>query len=208
MKKTQVLDWLYRTAAFMEENKTYLTKLDTAIGDADHGNNMHRGFSNVIEQLPKYEEKDIGSICKAVAMVLISKVGGASGPLYGTMFMQAANTVNGKEELSGDDLKKFLKAGLEGIIMRGKASVGDKTMVDAYTPALAAFSDSIENGDDISSALDKAVAASEEGMKSTIPLIAKKGRASYLGERSKDHQDPGATSLTLMLTAMRDASKA
>ncbi len=205
IKKKHILDWLNKSAEVLEEKKSYLTKLDTAIGDADHGNNMNRGFKKVLEQLPTNEKKDIGAILKGVAMSLISTVGGASGPLYGTMFLQAGNSVSGKEELTAEDLKKMLQAGVDGIVMRGKAKIGDKTMIDALEPAVKAYSSAVSAGDELTTALQKAVDAAEKGVEDTIPLIARKGRASYLGERSKGHQDPGATSSYYLLKALRDS---
>ncbi len=203
--KKHILQWLENTANAMEDNRQYLTKLDTAIGDADHGNNMHRGFKKVKEQLPALKGKDIGAILKAVAMTLISTVGGASGPLYGTMFMHAGNKMAGKEELTPKEMGELLAAGLEGVKMRGKASVGEKTIVDALEPAVEAYNQSLGNGSDFQQAMNRAVAACEKGAEETIPMIAKKGRASYLGERSKGHQDPGATSVSFIIKSLNDA---
>lgn len=203
--RDQILQWLEKTAAVLDENKKYLTQLDAAIGDADHGVNMDRGFKKVMTQLPGVSEKDIGTILKTTGMALISSVGGAGGPLYGTFFMRAGQAVGGKDELNGEDLAALLDAGLEGVIQRGKANLEDKTMVDALTPATKAYRQSIESGDSIPDAMGKAVAAAEQGMKDTIPLVARKGRASYLGERSAGHQDPGATSSYLMLNALYEA---
>lgn len=200
-----ILTWLTKSAAVIEENKQYLTKLDTAIGDADHGNNMNRGFKKVMEQIETYEGKDIGAILKSVAMVLISTVGGASGPLYGTMFLQAGTKLAGKQELTPEDLGLMLTAGLQGVKMRGKAALGEKTMVDALEPAVDAYTKSLARGDSFSDALNLAVTTAEKSAEDTIPLIARKGRASYLGERSKGHKDPGATSVTLIIASLRDA---
>ncbi|MDQ7028591.1 MAG: dihydroxyacetone kinase subunit DhaL [Ardenticatenia bacterium] len=202
--KDQIVRWLRRVADVLEENKEYLTKLDAAIGDADHGINMDRGFKRVLGQLPKVEDKDIGSILKTTGMALISSVGGAGGPLYGTLFMRAGMAVDGKQELTPEDLVTLLRAAVDGVIQRGKAEVGDKTMVDALVPALQAFQKAVEAGESVDIALERAVAAAEEGMKATIPMLAKKGRASYLGERSIGHQDPGATSSYLILKALLD----
>lgn len=203
ISKEQLLNWLRNCDKTFTENKQYLTQLDTAIGDADHGNNMHRGFRKVGEQLDGWSKNDIGVIMKSVAMTLISTVGGASGPLYGTFFLQASGKVQGKEALSPDDFEAFLTAGIDGVKMRGKAQAGDKTMVDALEPALIAYS---RHKPDITKALDAATDAAEKGAEATIPLIAKKGRASYLGERSKDHMDPGAASVALMLRALSDTA--
>jgi dihydroxyacetone kinase-like protein len=203
--RDQVVKWLELTAAVMKENRDYLTQLDSPIGDADHGNNMDRGFRKVLEKLPGVADKDIGNILKTTGMTLISSVGGASGPLYGTFFMRSGMAADAKEELTGEDLAALLQAGVDGIVQRGRAQVGDKTMVDAWMPALKALHDSLANGNSQLAALQASVGAAEQGMKDTIPLQAKKGRASYLGERSIGHQDPGATSSYLMLKALLDA---
>lgn len=202
--RDQILQWLEKTAAVLDENKKYLTQLDAAIGDADHGINMDRGFKKVSTQLAGVADKDIGAILKTTGMALISSVGGAGGPLYGTFFMRAGQAVGAKTELSAEDLATMLEAGLEGVIQRGKANLQDKTMVDALTPAAKALRQAVDNSSSIEAALDAAVAAAEQGMKDTIPLVARKGRASYLGERSAGHQDPGATSSYLMLNALRE----
>lgn len=204
VSKEQILQWLQAVALVLEQNKDYLTQLDAAIGDADHGINMNRGFQKAIAQLPSVADQDIGSILKAVSMTLISTVGGASGPLYGTLFLRASTMVTGKQELSDEDMVIFLQATVDGVLQRGKAHVGDKTMLDSLAPAVDAFKDAIAEGASTPEALEKAVAAAEAGMKSTIPLVAKKGRASYLGERSSGHQDPGATSTYLILKALLD----
>lgn len=205
--KDQIVQWLYNLADVLTENKEYLTKLDSAIGDADHGINMKRGFDRVMEKLPTVADKDIGNVLKTTGMTLISSVGGASGPLYGTFFMRGGMAAAAKEELSGDDLVTLLQAGVDGIVQRGRAQLGDKTMVDAWMPALDAMRESLGNGNSALDALEAAVAAAEQGMKDTIPLQAKKGRASYLGERSIGHQDPGATSSYLMLKTLLDTLK-
>ena len=197
--KQQIVKWLENTAAVLNENKDYLTQLDSPIGDADHGINMSRGFKKVLEKLPSVVDKDIGNILQTTGMALISSVGGASGPLYGTFFMRSGVALMSKEELSNEDLFKLFQAGVDGIVQRGRAQVGDKTMFDAWSPALQALNGSLKNGNDTVAALRVAVAAAEQGMKETIPLQAKKGRASYLGERSIGHQDPGATSSYLIL---------
>ena len=202
--KVQVLDWLRATADVLAENSQYLTQLDAAIGDGDHGINMDRGMKKVMTQLPTVQDKDIGSILKATGMALVSSVGGAGGPLYGTLFMRAGTAVSGKEVLSAEDLAKLLQEGVNGVVERGRAQLGDKTMVDALSPAAEAFKKSVNDGQDLTEGLRMAVEAAEQGMKATIPLIARKGRASYLGERSKDHQDPGATSSYLILKTLLD----
>lgn len=205
MTKEQIVKWLQAIGHVMEANKEFLTQLDAAIGDADHGINMERGFKKVNSQLSTVADKDIGSIFKSTGMALISSVGGASGPLYGTLFLRAGTVASGKHELNTTELAGVLKAGLSGVIERGKAQVGDKTMVDALTPAVKAFEQAAEDGVGIAEALGQTVAAAEQGMKDTIPLIARKGRASYLGERAIGHQDPGATSVYLIIKALHDA---
>ena len=204
VSKNQIVQWLESTAAVLSENKEYLTELDAAIGDADHGINMDRGFRKVMEKLPSVADKDIGNILKTIGMTLISSVGGAAGPLYGTFYMRSGMAVAAKEELDNDDVVKMLQAGVDGIVQRGRAQLEDKTMFDAWAPALEALNGSLDNGDDLVAAMRSAVAAAEQGMKDTIPLQAKKGRASYLGERSIGHQDPGATSSYLILNALLD----
>jgi dihydroxyacetone kinase-like protein len=204
VSRDQILAWLSKSAEVLAENKTYLTELDAAIGDADHGINMDRGFKKVITQLPGVAESDIGNILKTTGMALISSVGGAGGPLYGTMFMRAGMSLSGKQELTEVDMVAMLQSAVDGVVMRGKANLGDKTMVDALTPALEAFKQTVENGGDLVEGMQNAVAAAEKGMKDTIPMLAKKGRASYLGERSIGHQDPGATSSYLILKVLLD----
>ncbi len=200
--REQIVTWLEKTAVVLDANKQYLTDLDAAIGDADHGINMTRGFTKVMEKLPTVTDKDIGNILKTVGMTLISSVGGASGPLYGTFYMRAGTAVAAKEELSNEDLAAMLQAGVDGIVQRGRAELEDKTMIDAWFPAMVALKTAVDNGDTITGALQKTVAAAEQGMKATIPLKARKGRASYLGDRSIGHQDPGATSTHLILNAL------
>jgi dihydroxyacetone kinase-like protein len=203
--RDQMVQWLENTAAVMKENKEYLTQLDSPIGDADHGINMDRGFRKVLEKLPSVADKDIGNILKTTGMTLISSVGGASGPLYGTFFMRGGMAVDAKEELTGEDLATMLQAAVDGVVQRGRAQPGDKTMVDAWLPAMKALRESLNgDNDNTIAALSQAVAAAEGGMKDTIPMLAKQGRASYLGERSIGHQDPGATSSYLMLKTLLD----
>ena len=200
--KQQIIQWLQAVAVVLEQNKDYLTELDAAIGDADHGINMNRGFQKVVSQLSSVADKDIGSILKTVSMTLISSVGGASGPLYGTFFLRASTAVAGKSELTDEDMVALLQAGVDGVVQRGKANLGDKTMLDALSPASDAFKQAVAEGASTQAALNQAVAAAEQGMKETIPLVAKKGRASYLGDRSANHQDPGATSTYLILKTL------
>lgn len=199
--RDDVIAWIQAFAAVIAENKGYLTQLDSDIGDGDHGTNMDRGFQAVCAKVPELADKDIGSILKTVGMTLVSTVGGASGPLYGTFFLQAGSATSGKLELSLGDWVAALQAGVDGVVMRGKASLGDKTMVDALSPALQALKDSAAKGTGFVASLRDSADACEKGMISTIPLVARKGRASYLGERSAGHQDPGATSSNLLLQA-------
>ncbi|NLJ33430.1 MAG: dihydroxyacetone kinase subunit L [Firmicutes bacterium] len=200
--KDQIVAMIKEMAASVAENKKYLTELDSAIGDGDHGINMDRGFRKVLERLPAVEDKDVGSIFKNVGMSLISAVGGAAGPLYGTYFMEFGKVAAGKEELTNGDLEKMLAAGLNGIKRRGKAVVGEKTMVDALEPAAEAFAAAAAKDKTPLACFQAAVAAAKKGKEATIPMLAKKGRAHYLGERSIGHQDPGATSSELILASM------
>ena len=194
-----VVRWIQTYASTIVENKNYLTELDSAIGDADHGTNMNRGMSAVIEKLDGVTGDDIGGLLKTVGMTLVSKVGGAGGPLYGTLFMQMGAATAGKSELSIDDWAKAVDTGLKGVQARGKAEPGDKTMLDALGPAAESLSQAAAGDSSLDDALSSAARAAEEGMKATIPLVARKGRASYLGERSAGHQDPGATSSFLLM---------
>lgn len=196
--------WVRTFADVIAENKEYLTQLDSAIGDADHGINMNRGFQAVAGKLDDIPNGDIGNLMKTVGMTLVSTVGGAGGPLYGTLFLQIGVATAGKAELEGADWALALEKGVEGVQMRGKAEPGDKTMVDALIPARDAFRQALDEGESFAGALQRSAAAAEEGMKATIPWVARKGRASYLGERSAGHQDPGATSSFLLLKAAAD----
>ena len=201
--KKQIIAWLDRIAMVMKENREYLIELDSAIGDADHGINMSRGFSKVQEKLPELSQGDIGTILKTTGMTLMSSVGGASGPLYGTFFMRCGMALAAKEELDCKDVLALFKAGSEGILQRGKPNLGDKTMYDVWAPVIACFeTTSQENDQDLAATLSACVEEAEAAMKATIPMLAKKGRASYLGERSIGHQDPGATSSYLILKAL------
>ena len=195
----QVSDWIRAFTAVVAENKEYLTELDSAIGDADHGINMNRGMQAVLGKLDTGETDDIGALLKTVGMTLVSTVGGASGPLYGTLFLQMGTSVAGKSDLSGDDWAAALAAGVAGVQRRGKAELGDKTMIDALVPAVEAVRSALADGSTLDEALRRSAEAAQEGMTATIPLVARKGRASYLGERSANHQDPGATSSWLLL---------
>ncbi len=204
INKEDIILWLKNCAKVITEQRDYLVELDAAIGDADHGVNMERGFNAVLLKLPELVEQDIGSILKTVGMTLVATVGGASGPLYGTFFLQAGAKLTGKVELNLADWVSALEAAVQGVMMRGKAQAGDKTMLDTFIPALQALQEAQTENLRLSEALQKATAAAEKGMQSTIPLQARKGRASYLGERSIGHQDPGATSAYLILKAASD----
>ncbi len=196
-----VWDWVVALQKTYAENKQYLTELDAAIGDADHGINMDRGFSAVIQELEKARPQDISGILNTAAMSLIRHVGGASGPLYGTFFLRAATACKGKDALHPEDVVALFEAGLDGVLQRGKAELNDKTMVDALTPAVKAMKQMLDTGALLGEIVKQGAAAAEKGMKDTIGIIAKKGRASYLGQRSIGHQDPGATSSYLLLAA-------
>lgn len=206
MTKSQVLQWLENCNEVMTAQRDYLTQLDTEIGDADHGLNMQRGFSKALEKVATVAEKDIGTILKTVGMTLLSQVGGASGPLYGSLFIKGAQSAVGKEELSNDELVTVLKQGVEGIIARGRAELGDKTMCDVWLPVLAEL-ETADKSQSLGALFESTVKKAEESVAATIPLVAKKGRASYLGERSAGHQDPGATSTMYMIKALYDAVK-
>ncbi len=199
---TKIYQCIQKIGEDIIENKDFLTDLDREIGDADHGVNMARGFTEVLNQIPQ-DEEDISKVLKKVGMVLLSKVGGASGPLYGTAYMKAAAAVPGKTEITLEDGKEMLTAVIGGIKMRGKAERGEKTMLDALEPALEALTKGIENGDDVETCLNAMCEAAREGVEYTKTIRATKGRASYLGDRSIGHQDPGATSSTITLEAIR-----
>jgi phosphoenolpyruvate---glycerone phosphotransferase subunit DhaL len=205
--RDDVVAWIKAVAEMIAENSSYLTQLDSDIGDADHGANMDRGFKAVIKKMPEINDKDIGTIFKTVGMTLISTVGGAGGPLYGTWFLQAGMKTAGKLELTPVDWAEALEASLNGIVMRGKAEPGDKTMVDALTPAVGALKQAVQENQPLNVALELCAEAAKKGMEATIPLVARKGRASYLGERSAGHQDPGATSSYLMLKVAAETWK-
>jgi dihydroxyacetone kinase-like protein len=190
-------EWLRQFAALVHDNAGYLTELDSAIGDADHGSNMDRGMKAVVAALDSNAFESPDALFKKVGMTLVSTVGGASGPLYGTFFLRFGSSLQGVEDVSAEALGAALRAGVEGIVTRGKAEVGDKTMYDAWAPALDAYDAASKQG--IGAALAAAAAAAGKGRDATTPLVARKGRASYLGERSAGHQDPGATSSALLL---------
>ena len=202
--KQHIINWIKECALIFAEKRAYLTELDSPIGDADHGTNMNRGFSKAREKLESVQDTDIGNILKTIGMTLISSVGGASGPLFGTFFIRAGGAVPSKHELDTTDLRNLLQAGLDGLIQRGRAEPGEKTMVDALYTTVDAANIAVEKNDDVNSALSLVIIAAEKGVRATIPMIAKKGRASYLGEKSAGHQDPGATSIYFILQALRD----
>jgi dihydroxyacetone kinase-like protein len=195
--------WVREFATLIAANRELLTDLDSAIGDADHGTNMQRGMTAVVAVVD--DEKTPAALLKRVGMTLVSTVGGASGPLYGTAFLRMAGAAGDGDTLRAEDVARMLRAGLDGVIARGKAEPGDKTMVDALTPAVDALDGALAAGKSLAEALQAAVRAAAQGRDATIPLVARKGRASYLGERSAGHQDPGATSVTLLLTAAATA---
>ena len=192
-------------AAAIAENKDYLTQLDSEIGDADHGTNMDRGMQAVLPKVGSLEGADLSQLFKTTAMTLISTVGGASGPLYGTLFLQLGTTVTGKTELSAKDWSQALDAAVQAVRARGHAELGDKTMIDALQPAADSLHGAAQDGATLEAALVACEQAAEQGMQATIPLVARRGRASYLGERSAGHQDPGATSSWLLVRAARQA---
>jgi phosphoenolpyruvate---glycerone phosphotransferase subunit DhaL len=197
----QAVAWVRRTAEVIEEHAAALTKLDSAIGDGDHGTNMNRGFKAAVQRLDGLEgDQDFGSVFRAIGMALIGKVGGASGPLYLGMGKELGDT----SDVEDERLAAALRAGYDSVVARGKAQLEDKTMLDAWHPALDALDAALAGGKELGPALDEAASAAEAGMKATIPMIARKGRASYLGERSRDHQDPGATSTHLILKTLAD----
>jgi len=200
----KVREVIFAIIETIEENKKYLTQLDAAIGDGDHGHNMAKGFGAAKEKLESTNPETPSDILKAVGMALVSKVGGAAGPLYGTAFLNASKSVAGKTELDLNDFQVMLESALDGVKSRGKATVGEKTMVDAIEPALDALKKAIEEGSSTREAMDKAVAAAQEGVDYTKTIIAKKGRASYLGERSIGHIDPGAMSSLVILKAIAE----
>ena len=195
------LDWMNRFAGEMAEHRQELVALDTAIGDGDHGTNMNRGMTKALEKIGASEPADPGAVLKTVAMALVSSVGGAAGPLYGTLFLQLGNALSDQSEVDLAAWAGAWRKGLEGVQARGKAQPGDKTMVDALIPAVEA----LESASDLDGGLRAAAQAAEEGMKATTPLLARKGRASYLGERSEGHQDPGATSTYYLFKSAAEA---
>ena len=196
----QCMAWLRAFAALINDNTDFLTDLDAAIGDADHGTNMARGTTAALGKLD--DATPLGAMFRSVGMTLVSTVGGSAGPLYGTFFMRFGARLGDVEDVSLPTFAAALTAGRDGVVERGKASVGEKTMLDAMTPAVEAFESHVADGDGPLAAAEAALAAAERGRDATIPLVARKGRASYLGERSAGHQDPGATSTVYLFEAL------
>jgi phosphoenolpyruvate---glycerone phosphotransferase subunit DhaL len=203
-----VRDWIARYAEVIAEHRSELVALDTAIGDGDHGTNMDRGMRKAVEKLGTVEGDDIGAMLKGVGMALVSSVGGAAGPLYGTLFLQMGTATAGRESLDLEGWTAALAAGANGVQTRGKAQRGDKTMLDALMPALEALQSAADDGAGLPEALAHSAGAARAGMEATIPMEARKGRASYLGPRSVGHQDPGATSTHMLLQAAAEAAAA
>ena len=198
--------WLEGSAVGLHEQRDYLTQLDAAIGDADHGTNMDRGFSSVVSKLTELDGSvPPGRILVTAGSTLVSTVGGASGPLWGTALRRAGRALGEAEEFDGSELAAALDAALEGVVELGAAQEGDKTMVDALAPAVRALRERLDDGSTVAEALAAARGAGEDGMRATVPLQASKGRASYLGERSIGHQDPGATSTALIIAALEQS---
>jgi len=206
----QLTGWLTRFRELVTEQVAYLTELDSAIGDADHGSNMTRGMDAVIEKIQAAPAGTVDVLFKAVGMTLVTTVGGASGPLYGTFFLRFGTTAGAVETLDASGLSAALRAGLGGVVARGKAEAGDKTMIDALEPALDEFDAAVAGSSDIATSSDIAAAASaaysaaHTGRDATEALLARKGRASYLGERSIGHIDPGAASTALLFQALAE----
>lgn len=199
-------EWLRLSAKAMAEHRVELIELDRAIGDSDHGENMDRGFQAVLQKLDESPPETAGAALKAAAMALMSKVGGAAGPLYGTAYLRAATSLGEAIDVDPDALAAALIAARDGIVARGKAEVGDKTMIDAWTPAVEAASKAAASGLEALAVLEAAADAAEAGARATDPLVARKGRASYLGDRSAGHRDPGAASTALLLRAAAEAA--
>jgi phosphoenolpyruvate---glycerone phosphotransferase subunit DhaL len=201
----QVSDWISRTQESVTEHRDHLTALDSAIGDADHGSNLSRGFNAVVDKLAGSPPTTISALLQTSGMTLVSTVGGASGPLYGTLLLRMAKAIGEQDTATAGQLAEALRAGLQGVVARGKAELGDKTMVDALAPAVAAFEAAVASGDDAAHAAAAGATAAAAGRDATEPLVARKGRASYLGERSAGHIDPGSASVTLLLEALATA---
>jgi len=205
MDLAQLTAWIREYARVIGENAQFLTDLDAAIGDADHGINMDRGMTAVISALDEAPPADMSALCKQVGMTLVKSVGGASGPLYGTFFLRMAGALGAGQSVDGADFAKALRAGVEGVVQRGRAEAGDKTMFDALAPALDALDTALASGSSLAVALADATAAAENGRDATESMVARKGRASYLGQRSVGHVDPGATSAAMLIAAAASA---
>ena len=205
MNSSQYLAWIEQSAAALSAAQDELTALDTAIGDGDHGLNIQRGFHKAVEKLHGQEGQDLGSLAKTTGMTLLSSVGGASGPLYGTFFIKAAPALNGKNEADLATLAQAIADGSAGLVARGQAAAGDKTMVDVWLPVAEVLKQAAASGVSLKDALQAAARTAQEQAEATIPLVAKKGRASYLGERSAGHKDPGAASSALLLQCLAEA---
>jgi dihydroxyacetone kinase-like protein len=201
----QLVSWLSKFTALVTANRSYLTELDSAIGDADHGSNMARGMAAVMEKTAAAPSSAVDELFKQVGMTLVTSVGGASGPLYGTFFLRFGGTAGAVTELDSAGLAAALRAGLGGIVARGKAELGDKTMFDAMSPAVDAFDAELAAGAELAACAARAAAAAATGRDATEPLVARKGRASYLGDRSAGHLDPGATSTAFLFQALAEA---
>ena len=203
---TAVLDrWVREFAQLVAENRDDLTELDAAIGDADHGANMDRGMQAAVAALDETKPQTPGALLTKVGMTLVSTVGGASGPLYGTYFLRLGGALGETEPVTPEQMAKALRAGLDGVVARGKAEAGDKTMYDALAPATDAVDTAVAAGRSLSEAFAEALPAAEAGRDATTAMLARKGRASYLGERSAGHQDPGATSSRMLIQTAADA---
>jgi dihydroxyacetone kinase-like protein len=199
---TAALDaWVRRFAALVSENRDHLTELDAAIGDADHGSNLDRGMKAAVVALDELGPTAAGPMLSKIGMTLVSTVGGASGPLYGTLFLRMGTSLGEADDVTADQVAAAFRAGLDGVVARGKAVAEDKTMYDALAPAVDALEAALKDGLALGVALAQAVTAADRGRDATIPMLARKGRASYLGERSVGHQDPGATSTALLVQA-------
>ena len=207
LTRDQIVDWLYRCGEVFRTESDFLTGLDREIGDADHGLNMLRGFSKVVEKLPAIADKDIGFILKNTGMVLLSNVGGASGPLFGTFFLRAAQATQAHQSLTLPELQQMIREGAEGVVGRGKAEPGDKTMCDVWLPVAESLEQSAAQDLSLPAALEAASQVAEQAVHAPIAMQARKGRASYLGERSIGHQDPGATSVMFMVQMLAAAAR-
>jgi dihydroxyacetone kinase-like protein len=204
---TAALDaWIRRFAGLVADNRDYLTQLDAAIGDADHGANMDRGMKAAVVALDETKPATSGALLTKVGMTLVSKVGGASGPLFGTFFLRMGTSLGERETVAPTEFAEALRAGLGGVVARGKAEPGEKTIVDALGPAVDALDGALSGGGSLESGLGAARDAAAAGRDATTPMLARKGRASYLGERSVGHQDPGATTVALLMDAASDLS--